>query len=475
MTQPVEDRHVLGKSRQCRKSCAAGLAMVICFILSGCAAVTSPVAEGIPVRYLPEELFAKPKDDARTIPLDLLGQHRPDDYRLAPQDIMGIWIEGVLQDSSKEKPSIAIVNVAPLVRVSDTRRLPPAIGYPVPVRPDGTIRLPMVDPIKVQGLSLSEAEDAIRAIYSKNKLLPEGRDRIVVTLMYPRQVHVVVLRQESGNITVGSAGGLAGGKRGTGHIVDLPAYENDVLHAISQTGGMPGLDAYNEIIVFRNSFSDDRDRAVLLEKLRALPPGQNPSGALGNSAQAVWIPLRRRPGEALTFGPEDVILRNGDVVFVEARDQDLYYTGGLLPAGEHVLARDYDLDVVKAISQVQGPLVNGAYGTNQLAGNLIQPGLGGPSPSLLTVLRRTPDGGQVPIRVDLNRAMRDPRERILVRAGDVLILQEKPSEAMARYMTQTFFNFNILWTPITGKNVTGVLDVAAPDRLGSRAITLTPP
>ena len=51
----------------------AGPAGIICLILSGCAAVTSPVAEGVPVRHLPAELLAKPKDVEHTIPLDLLG------------------------------------------------------------------------------------------------------------------------------------------------------------------------------------------------------------------------------------------------------------------------------------------------------------------------------------------------------------------------------------------------------------------
>ncbi len=453
----------------------AGVAAAICFMLGGCAAVTSPVVEGIPVRHLPDELLAKPKDDAHTIPLDLLGQPRPDSYRLEPEDVLGVWIEGVLQEGSKDRPSVALVHVAPLYQQREQRRLPPSIGYPIPVRSDGTIRLPMIDPVKVQGLSIAEAEEMIRGVYVKNKLLPEGRDRIVVSLMYPRQIHVVVLRQESGNITLGPGGGLAGGKRNTGHVMNLPAYENDVLHAISDTGGMPGLDDYNEIIIFRNSFGSDHDRAALLQKLRAAPAGGNPCATLDNGSQAVRIPLRLRPGEALPFGPNDVLLRNGDVVFVEARDKDLFYTGGLLPSGEFILPRDYDLDVIKAIARVQGPLVNGGFGTNNLSGTLIQPGLGGPSPSLLTVLRKAPDGSQVPIYVDLNRAMHDSRERIVVRPGDVLILQEKPSEAVSRYMTQTFFNFNVIWNVFRTTNAAGVITGAAPDRLANPTINLTQP
>jgi hypothetical protein len=171
-----------------------------------------------------------------------------------------------------------------------------------------------------------------------------------------------------------------------------------------------------------------------------------------------------------------VVLQTGDVVFIEARNDQLYYTGGLLPAGEHVLPRDHNLDVVQAVLQVRGPLFNGAFSTNNLSGNLLLPGIGNPSPSLLVVLRQTPDGRQVPIQVDLSRAMLDARERILVQAGDVLILQETPGEGVARFFTQTFLNFDFAWQAIRGPFTTGVLNVSAPDRLPGRLeqVTIVP-
>lgn len=430
-------------------------AALLCFVLHGCAALTNPIADGLPVRHLPEELLACPKDEARTIPLDLLGQPPPDAYRLAEGDVLGIFIQNLL---GEEKVPLA-VNIG---LVQGQRQNPPSTGTAVTVRADGTVVLPIIGPVHVQGLTEDEAFDAIRRDIVAKKVLQGDYPRMLVKLMHPRQVHVVVLRQESGSITLGPQGGLAGGKRSTGHPIDLRAYENDVLHAISQTGGMPGLDAYNEVIIYRNSFRTEEERAVLLDKFRSLPPGSKPGMVFGAGTQTIRIPLRRRPGEELCFGPKDVLLLNGDVVFVEARDQDLFYTAGLLPAGEHVLPRDYDLDVIKAIARVGGPLVNGAFGTNQLSGNLIPQGLGGPSPTLLTVLRRTPDGRQIPIRVDLDRALRDPRERILVRPGDVLVLQEKPAEAVSRYLTQTFFNFNLTWQAIRGNNITGTVRVNAP-------------
>jgi hypothetical protein len=140
---------------------------------------------------------------------------------------------------------------------------------------------------------------------------------------------------------------------------------------------------------------------------------------------------------------------------------DLFYTGGLLPAGEYALPRDHDLDVVEAVTLVKGTLINGAFGGNNLNGLLIQPGMGNPSPSLLTVLRRMPGGGQVPIRVDLNRALRDPRERIKVQAGDVLILQETPGEAVARYFTQTF-RFNVITQAIKSGSTNGTANLTVP-------------
>jgi hypothetical protein len=170
--------------------------------------------------------------------------------------------------------------------------------------------------------------------------------------------------------------------------------------------------------------------------------------------------------------PADVILHTGDVIYLESRDREVFYTGGLLPPAAHVLPRDHDLDVVEAVTLVRGPFVNGAFGGSNLSGDLVKPGIGEASPSLLVVVRRTPGGGQVPIAVDLDVALNKPSERIRVRPGDVLILQEKPEQALARYLSQTFLNFDIFWQVFHGRFANGVLDVSAPDRLPNRVGTL---
>ena len=455
----------------CRRWVALLASIVLaCGGLSGCASLTNPVADASPVRLVPPALLAGHRSGQETIPLNLLGQCPPPAYNLAPGDVLGVYIEGLLGESSQPIP----VQAAPMLQIRDQHRLPPAAGYPVPVQADGAIVLPLLDRLVVQGRPVVEAQEAIRDEYVKKQLLrPETQ--ILVTLMHPRQYHVVVMRQESGNITLGPGGEIGGGKRGTGHLVDLLAYQNDVLHALADTGGLPGLDAYNEVVIFRGCFRDEQGRAGVMKMLERLPAaGKEPALPC---TQVIHIPLRLPPCQPVTFRPEDVILQTGDVVFLEARDYDVFYTGGLLPGGEHVLPRDRDLDVVEAVAQVRGPLYNGAFGTNSLAGNLIAPGVGGPSPSLLVVVRRTPGGGEVGIRVDLNRALVDARERILVQPGDFLVLQETPGEALARWFNQSLFNFDFLWTPIHGRFTTGVVDVASPDRLapGTGTVQFVPP
>src|SRR5439155_4282031 len=90
-------------------------------------------------------------------------------------------------------------------------------------------------------------------------------------------------------------------------------------------------------------------------------PGTTPVATASASQQQIRVPLRMRPNEPLPFRPEDVLLKNGDIVFIESRETEVYYTGGLLPVAELPLPRDYDLDVLEAITQTHGPLFNGGF------------------------------------------------------------------------------------------------------------------
>ena len=194
--------------------------------------------------------------------------------------------------------------------------------------------------------------------------------------------------------------------------------------ALARSGGLPGLDASNTVVIQRGE-----------------PPQSSEGTTVAQAAetqQQIRIPLRMRDNDPLPFKADDIVLKTGDIIFIESRETEVYYTGGLLPVGEFVLPRDYDLDVMEAVTQARGPLFNGGINFNNLNGQIFTQGIGFPSPSQLTVIRKTPGCGQIVIRVDLNRAALDPRERVLVKPGDFLILQETMGEAFTRWTTQVF-------------------------------------
>ena len=423
-------------SRRMLRFQIAVCALVLASLLTGCASLTNPTLNGIPVRRLPTELLSSPRREIlETIPLSALRQQQPEDYLLAPGDVLGVYIAGVFPPTFNYQQIPAPPVNFPSRIDPIGAGLPPSLGYPIEIRNDGTIALPLIDPIRLEGMNVERANEEIRRTYLDKGILQPGREAVLVTLMQPRQMRVMVFRQEVGGFAAGGRGDIATSnvKQGTGHVVDLRAYENDVLSALAYTGGLPGLDAYDSVFIFRGGMSN----AELSQKLQSAAADGDPlSWDVGGDI--VHIPIRWSPTEPLPFQPEDIVLQEGDVVFIEARTLDLFYTGGVLPRGQFQLPRDYDLDVLEAVAQVRGTLVNGAFGGNNLNGLLIQPGIGSPNPSALTVVRRTPNGGQIPISVDLNRALRDPRERILIQAGDVLILQETAGEAIARYFTDVF-------------------------------------
>jgi hypothetical protein len=453
--------------------------------LSGCAAITNPVANGIPVRRLPPELLGESREGFETIPLALLRQAPPTAYKLAAGDVVGVWIEGILGEKGQ----------APPLHIPESGAQTPAVGYPIPVRDDGTLSLPFIPPVRVQGLTLSEAQEAIRKAYTVDRqILKAGQERILLSLQRPRQYHILVIRQDTGGgetaaaptgsttglrtgvrtagFVIGGGGGSAGTRRGTGFAIDLPAYENDVLHALALTGGFPGTDAVDEVVIERGSFGGAQGRDDLMNALRSCPPGMDPLAASGTGPRRIAIPLRTRGGEPPMIRPEDVILRSGDIVYIKAREADVFYTGGLLPSGEYVLPRDTDLDVVEAITRIGGAINSSGISTLNITGTLITTGPGFFSPSLVSVIRKTPGGQQVVIRVDLNKALRDRTERLLIQPRDVVLLQERPDEAFARYLTETF-DFSYLYTFVKTSRALGSLSAISPGVTGTSSTSTT--
>ena len=223
---------------------------------------------------------------------------------------------------------------------------------------------------------------------------------------------------------------LGGTKRGSAYSLQLEPGHNDLLQALTQTGGPPGLEAKNELIIRRGKYD----------------PADPAKGY-------VRIPLRARVDQPLTFTEADITLNDGDTVLIEARDTEVYYTAGILGSAQIPLPRDYDLRVIEAIAQVRGPLINGSFSQNAFVASAVNSGMGNPNPSLVTVVARLPNQQQILIRVDINEAFRDLRENILIQPGDLVVMQERPSESITRYFIQTF-RVNTTWLSILGHRIT---------------------
>ncbi len=659
---------------------------------SGCAAFR-PI-DGVPARYLAPELRAQSRSNESTIDLSLLAQKPPRQHLVDAQDVLGIFIEGVLGNVGEALP----------VNNPTTPDIAPSIGYPMTVRDDGTLSLPMIGSVNVRGMTIRQVEERLRQIYTtERKILKKDADTIIVSLQRPREMRVLVLRQETGGpggtqFSQGLSVNLGQTKRGNGQVVHLPVYKNDVLHALAQTGGLPGLDAENTIYVIRrehldpassrptgapsfaptpaipqpqppqlppsagNQFSsvnhnnpanpnmhlvgyhrqanypqinngfvygsgssysspveqvsayntttplpgttplparannnqfqspvysngqqpvvpryEQANRFTIepvtasnfgnpdpLAELRAgmeptgeevvsepltlqrevtiepasasnfqhsgetqpylqqpyvehpqwdnsfngygapmnapsmnapaIPNGNTPMNAPVNNAwgntpvtnfnmssgsasapstdleqfwsqvdlgidnfdrdptinnhKVIKIPIRLKPGEQPHIRPEDIILQDGDIVFIESRDTEIFYTGGLLGGGQFTLPRDYDLDVLGAISLAQGARQQQSIG-NQIGGTSALNGDVTISASSVIILRRMPNGAQVPIKVDLYRALTDPSERVLIQPGDLVMLRYKPHEAIGAFIERNILSSALLGIAFT--------------------------
>ena len=533
--------------------------LALCFA-GGCGAL-HPL-QGLPAHHLSDELRLPRRSGQTTVDLSLLRQTPPLEHCVDGGDVLGIYIEGVLGRDGDIPP----------IHVPTSRFVPPSVGYPIAVQEDGTISLPLLRRLYVRGMTIRQVEDTIRQEYTRGEraLLQPGQDRILVSLQQPRQYSVIVVRQEAdnaqGNLGASETVNFELDKRGTGRIVRLRAYENDVLHALAETGGLPGLDAENAVYIIRGrrggcpppartsvaqpvvrGQSPHMPSHANMETMRTAPvpqtfplpqtawlngggmqtptiPGRSyrtwdalqshpepmgspspvwhapspvravssspahgfiapsspasglllpspdisgsghsgdhaaPMDDLMNSPHSsvappmgvpwnefsindpavIRIPLRVSPGEAPSFSEQDIILQDGDILFVESRETEFFYTGGLLGGGQYTLPRDYDINVIDAISIAE------ARGRDD-RGNSVS--IGGVSvinqdvtvgASKVVVLRKRPDGSRLPIEVDLHRALRDPSYQILIQPEDRVILRYTPLESVAAFFERHF-------------------------------------
>ena len=102
----------------------------------------------------------------------------PRPYTLDTRDVLGVFIAGILGDTAEG---------APTHTGDPASGQPPAAGYPVPVREDGTISLPLRPPFEVRGLTLAEVAHLLRESYANDERFEAGENSLIVTLVRKRK------------------------------------------------------------------------------------------------------------------------------------------------------------------------------------------------------------------------------------------------------------------------------------------------
>jgi hypothetical protein len=391
------------------------------------------------------------------ISLSRLRQHPPEPYQLGPDDVLGIFIEGVLDAGEVRFDATGVpgrnLRAGIPYEFPEDPTLPPFVGIPVPVREDGQISLPLNVLIDVEGLTIAQVEELIRKAYTiDRRILKEGADTIVVTLQKRRTHRVLVVREEEGaTSTLNKDAEVI--KRGAGYTLDLPQGENDLMTALSETGGLPGLDAKNEVLIIRSNGVDGREWDHIVAQIKSTRCPCTCPPLVPDAPNVVRIPLRFFPDNVPKFSEQDVILGDGDIVVIESREREKFYTGGVLGGGEYPIPRDYDLDIMGAIAIAGGPVGSsgavlsavGQGGGGQAFGQGGGGGSKGPLPPTdALVIRKLCDGSQIPIRIDLKRAIVDPSQRILIQPEDVVILRYKCAEEVVN-AAFNLIQFNFLF------------------------------
>ena len=112
------------------------------------------------------------------VDVSILSVEPPRDYQRSGGDILGVYVEGVLPFVPPDQPP-----EPPPVNFPDAdSTLPPSIGLPIPVQDDGTLSLPLLEPLDVEGRTL----DQVRDTYILESILVSEKARPFVTIIRER-------------------------------------------------------------------------------------------------------------------------------------------------------------------------------------------------------------------------------------------------------------------------------------------------
>ena len=216
----------------------SGIAAASLMSAFGCHAITD-VHESIPASRLPVHLSAEPREGRSVFPFTALGQDKPAAHIIGPGDQLSVYVFGVIPAGVEETP--VLQRTQPI----NQRYYPPhgsvvasTTGLPVQVDQDGKIELPLLGQLHVSGLTVPEATEAVKRGYREKEVTKKETERVQVSLISARVHRVVVMREDTPSTPVSlvTPGQVDHIHRGSADVVDLPVYENDVLHALASMG-----------------------------------------------------------------------------------------------------------------------------------------------------------------------------------------------------------------------------------------------
>ncbi len=327
---------------------------------------------------LPAELVAPPLEKVDTEMVSRLADNAVDSERIGPGDLLSVTID----HGYGEKPTST---------------------SPVWVTEDGSARVPSIGTVRLAGLTLRDAGQAIAAT---------GVERGMYVDPYP-YVTVEMKRQRKNRVSVLGAVADPG-------VRELPRSQSYLLDALLASGNITEKATPNiDIIHCRGGGEPLSPRSAEVAGGPELNLASSPSGDRG--PRTVRVNLASMGGAGASANH---YLHDGDVVVVRERDARSIHVMGLVDQpGEYELPDDRDLHLLNALALAGGR-------KSQIADKV-------------WILRRVPGEGEpARIEVSVREAKRNPAANVRLSAGDLVSVEQTPATFVLDLM-QNFLRFGL--------------------------------
>jgi polysaccharide biosynthesis/export protein len=354
-----------------RSVAAVVVILLACFCLTGCA------TKVYRAKSLPAEWHARPTSNVKTVGLAQFATDTVPYDQIAKGDVLAVSIAAGLAATDAVEVS---------ARVGD----------------NGTILLPHIGPVEVEGLMLEEAESAITVACIERQIY--RAPQVTVTMKQRRTIQVTVV----------------GGVEQQGTYI-IPAGSAGLLYAISKAGGFSeDAGTIVDIRLPERPSGAPRDEGGLIAQTggtgtTADGPADGETALAGHEVHGLdFAPGRIRFDLAsmADIDPSQLQLLDGSVIDIERRDPLPIQVLGLVRKPDvYEFPVGKDLHLLDAISMAGGeasPVANKVF-----------------------VIRRRPDQPEpILIELSMRAAKRNGRENILLEPGDTISVEQTPATVM---------------------------------------------